>query len=110
MKVKPSRFATQIEYRGEGKKIILGWIGDFKTTSAKQTPDEEGHPFTFKSTTDGIHWTRTWTSYNGAIAQLLIKHGKCPIQGGNHVVPTPETWHRHWKPLDYCEDYDPNNR
>jgi hypothetical protein len=111
VKIKPSRFVTQIEYRGEGKKIILGWIGDFKTTTdAKQTLNEEGFPLTYKSSVDGIHWSRTWTGYNGAIEQLLIKHGKDPIRGGNRVVPIPETWASDWKPLDYCEDYHPNNR
>lgn len=112
MKIKPSRFVTQIEYRGEGKKIILGWIGNFKETTDKNQPtDEDGYyRLTYKSTIDGIHWSRTWTSYNGAIEQLLIKHGKDPIQGGNHIVPTPETFRKDWKPLDYCEDYHPNNR
>lgn len=96
MKIKSSRFVTQIEYRGEGKKIILGWIGDFKTATST---------LTFKSTTDGIHWTRTWTGYDGAIQQLLIKHGKCPTLGGYRVVTIPETWHVDWKPLDYCVDF-----
>lgn len=108
MKILPHRFVTQIEYRGEGKKIILGWIGDFRNRGITNTDKYGIRYLNFKSSTTGRGWSHTWTSYNGAIAQLLVKHGKDPIQGGNRVVPVPETWASTWKPLDFCEDYDPN--
>lgn len=105
MKIKPHRFVTQFEYRGEGKKIILGWIGDFKGSGIRT---KKGEYLTYKASLNGTHWTRTWTSYTGALEYLLEKHGKDPIQGTNRVVPIPQTWARDWKPLDYCEDFIPN--
>lgn len=98
MKILPHRFVTQIEYRGEGKRIILGWIGEFKDRSFNKA---------FKASTTGKGWSRKWTGYTGAIQYLLAQHGKDPIRGTSQVVPMPQTWHKEWKPLDFCEDYFP---
>ncbi len=117
MKLKPHRFVSQIEYRGEGKKIILGWIGEFQDGGirfnyAKDDPNYMFKNFLhqFKATLDGVHWSRTWMTYSGAIRYLLNRHGKDVQQGISKIIPYPETFLDTWKPLDYCEEYNEDNR
>jgi hypothetical protein len=100
----PEIFYTQIEYRGGGRKIILGFIGEFPEGS-NNTKKIRRH----KSSLDGKTWSKKWVGYTGAITQLLIAHGLDPIQGHKNFIPTPQTFKKTWLPLDYNEIYNPRN-
>lgn len=103
MKINQRRFVTQIEYREKSKKIILGWIGTFNEGGVVS---KRGFLKSYKSTVNGKTWTRTWTSRDGAIKQLLKHHGLDTTWGTYHVIPCPQTFSNQWKPLDYNEIYN----
>lgn len=110
VKLKSHRFVTQIEYRDD-RKIIIGWIGEFlnggKTVIySKDDPNYmyKGFWHNYKATLDGVHWSRTWMTYSGAIRYLIGRHGFDVQQGLSRIVPYPQTFLSTWKPLDYNED------
>lgn len=106
MKIKSGRFVTQIEYRNDGRKFILGWIGEFEKGGVVS---KRGFRKAHKSTADGKTWTKKWTSHTGAIRQLLKHHGLDTLWGTYHVVPIPQTFHSTWKDIDYNEIYNPGD-
>lgn len=105
VKLKPHRFVIQIEYRGEGQDIILGYIGEFNNGGKRIKKFWHN----YKATLDGVHWSTTWMTYTGAINYLLERHGK-PTTGMSRVIPHSQTFIDAWKPLDFCEEYNKDNR
>lgn len=108
LEIKSDRFATQFVYRENGREIVLGYVAQFPEQGVvkkykKSDPYHmyKGFVHNHKATVDGVNWSDEWHTREGAIRELLRHHGKDEIWGMNRIIPTPETFSKNWKPLDY---------
>ena len=116
LKLTKNKFATQILYRGEGKEMVLGWIAEFPgkgiTVKYKKTDPNHMHGgfiHNYKCTINGRTWSKEWTTYSGAIRELLRLHDKDTMLGTSRVVQYPQTFKKQWKELEHNEIYNPGD-
>lgn len=111
IEIEDGRSVTQILYRGEGREFILGYVAQFDGQGEAKRYKKSNPNFMykdfwhdFKSSTDGVTWSKGWHTQSGAIRELLRHHKKDEVWGTSRIIPTPQIFHKYWKELDYSKE------